>query len=354
MGKGGQIKQAQQATEAQIGISREQLAMMNQLMQRQLAQRDSSIGTLLPGLQQGLGAYGDQAQRLSQEGIDMADQSGAAGVSRATQFADQGLTPEAEAALRSNAMGAIPAQFQNAQSQLQAQLARRGLFGGATPASGLAARELSPLYAAGAGAHAGALRDVILQKEGARRQGLSALLAAQGQGLQGSLAARGQGLQGQLQGINTGFAGVGTLGQVYNPNAFVGGAESSLGAAGQATGQRANLIAPGFWDYAAPVIGAAGGSLLMPGGWLGRPASSTSGGKCWIAEAVWGVNDLRTHMVRRWLNQVYAKTPVGSIVMAAYGVFGKSVAWAVRHSPRLKEAIRPLFNLALARSIREG
>lgn len=70
--------------------------------------------------------------------------------------------------------------------------------------------------------------------------------------------------------------------------------------------------------------------------------------KCWIAEAIWGVKDIRTVLVRAWFTVWYEKTKTGSVVMWAYGKFGRRVArwpWAVR-------LLRPLFSVAFIKAVR--
>lgn len=82
------------------------------------------------------------------------------------------------------------------------------------------------------------------------------------------------------------------------------------------------------------------------------PAMQAAGGAvgCWIAEAVYGVDDPRTHIVRAWLNGPFRETRAGNLIMDLYLAIGKPVAWAVRRSSLLRRLFRPLFNLALAKA----
>jgi hypothetical protein len=73
---------------------------------------------------------------------------------------------------------------------------------------------------------------------------------------------------------------------------------------------------------------------------------------CWIAEAIYGVNDLRTHLVRAYLNGPFDRTPLGHFVMQLYQRFGQGVARQVRRHRWLKQMFRPLFDRALRSSIR--
>ncbi len=74
--------------------------------------------------------------------------------------------------------------------------------------------------------------------------------------------------------------------------------------------------------------------------------SSASSG-CWIAEAVYGTDDLRTHVLRAWLNLVWAKTTIGSVVMVLYCRFGERVALLVHKHACLKMFFRWLFDRVL-------
>lgn len=83
--------------------------------------------------------------------------------------------------------------------------------------------------------------------------------------------------------------------------------------------------------------------------------ASTAGGVatkgCWIAEAIYGVSDPRTFLVRAWLNGPYEKTCVGACVMRAYMAVGRQIARRVQKSRVLRAALKPLFDQALKRAI---
>lgn len=84
---------------------------------------------------------------------------------------------------------------------------------------------------------------------------------------------------------------------------------------------------------------------------VGAGASVATGWKgCWIAEAIYGVDDSRTHTVRAWLNGPYRATFIGSLVMDVYWAIGRPVAWAVRRSSPLRALFKPLFDAALRKA----
>jgi hypothetical protein len=124
------------------------------------------------------------------------------------------------------------------------------------------------------------------------------------------------------------------------------GATAAAGAANNAgadASQTANEITQANNSWMGLVGGVLGAGLS---GWatggFKTPGSSSSG--CWIAEKIWGVDDCRTHLVRAYLNRVWAKRSViGKTVMWAYRTFGRQVA----EIPAAVRALTPLFNIAL-------
>jgi hypothetical protein len=85
------------------------------------------------------------------------------------------------------------------------------------------------------------------------------------------------------------------------------------------------------------------------GGALGRVFAPAGG--CWIAEVIYGVDDLRTHIVRAWMNGTFKNTALGGPVMWLYQKYGRSVARVVENNRMLQVALKPLFDIALERAI---
>lgn len=71
---------------------------------------------------------------------------------------------------------------------------------------------------------------------------------------------------------------------------------------------------------------------------------------CWIAEAIYGTDDLRTRLLRGWLNGPYQETHLGRPVMFLYWKIGRQVAWLARRSAFLRSALKPLFEQALVKA----
>lgn len=123
--------------------------------------------------------------------------------------------------------------------------------------------------------------------------------------------------------LNTGVQGADAVAQ--NQLAIQKRSDSLLGGLG---GFATNLAL-------APVTG--GGSLF--GNFI----------NCWIAQAVYGEHDIRTHAVRQWLNGEYARTKVGGAVMVLYRKFGRQIAPLVKGP--LRWVLRPVFDMVLRKAL---
>lgn len=171
--------------------------------------------------------------------------------------------------------------------------------------------------------------------QGAQQQvGEQAQLAVAGQKsseeLQATEANYQQGTQNWLNSAQL----LGSASAVMNPEAT--NASVSNGA-GSNVGTTANEITQ------------AGNSWMGLVGGLANSAATGAGiavGKCWIAEAVYGYNDLRTFMVRAWLNGPFSDRWYGKVTMAIYGTIGRPVASCVRSSAILRRLFKPLFDRA--------
>lgn len=95
---------------------------------------------------------------------------------------------------------------------------------------------------------------------------------------------------------------------------------------------------PGFSDTFAQGLGAG----------LSKALTSGPSGGCWIAESIYGVDDYRTHIMRFWLNNVWAKqSKIGSLVMKLYLKFGQRIA----KSRWLCMKLKPLFDKGVGRAV---
>lgn len=141
-------------------------------------------------------------------------------------------------------------------------------------------------------------------------------------------------------------AGIAGLSGLYGQN--TSDMLSALGLGTQATNALTTAGQSGWFQNMTGLISslgqaAQGAGSMMHGG----------GGGCWIAEALYGETDPRTHLLRSWLNQEFRETPLGAVVMPLYLRFGKTIALAVRLSARVRNKLRPLFDQALAAAMRD-
>ena len=106
--------------------------------------------------------------------------------------------------------------------------------------------------------------------------------------------------------------------------------------------------------YSAPRLVKHGDLRKLTRGGRGRLHDAGGSGAhtriCWIAEALYGAADPRTHLLRMWLVDVYSKTAVGSIVVGLYKLFGRELAALVRRSSLLQGLLRPVFEAGLVRA----
>lgn len=117
-------------------------------------------------------------------------------------------------------------------------------------------------------------------------------------------------------------------------------ATQEANSAGSAAGQTQNYISSQDQSW-----------MQLADAALGAGATLGSAGikACWIAEAMWGMDDGRTHLLRRWLNEVWAEySPLGARIMSLYRRFGQRLA-----KRRCAVVVLwPLFHLALWRARR--
>jgi hypothetical protein len=106
----------------------------------------------------------------------------------------------------------------------------------------------------------------------------------------------------------------------------------------------------------APGVAGPGGPQGLPGaagpaGPQGLPGPpGPQGLPCWIAEALWGVDDVRTHVLRFWLTNVYEKTQPGRFIVGLYRLLGRPVARAINKHRFLASVFRPIFERAYRRA----
>lgn len=177
---------------------------------------------------------------------------------------------------------------------------------------------------------------------GQRPGAANALQAAGPQisGIGAQQAGIGQGVSQTGLGVGNLGLGVGNLGGNLTQQGL-----SALASDIQAMLQKQNLnqqVGP-LQDF----LGITQGIGNLVGAAATYAGSSLPGGSgCWIAEAIYGVDDIRTHLARAYLNGPFKQTRIGRLVMALYLKFGRRVAAQVRKRRWLQRLLKPLFDRA--------
>lgn len=171
----------------------------------------------------------------------------------------------------------------------------------------------------------GGARDLALQEAQISKEG--AIGSTQAQAYLGSFPALAN-LAGQGIGLS--------LNEVGAALSAFSGASSSLTGASQSNQALANMETAGK----AQTLG-----FLAS---LGNSAATGAGLAvgCWLSEAIFGKNNLRTVRLRVYLNEVFGKTFTGHIVMFFYLRYGQFAARQVEKYSWLRRLITPLFEYA--------
>jgi hypothetical protein len=297
-----EIGRAQQLTQQQIDLSRQQNAEYMQMLRDEMGRRESYLSNIFGTLSPAISRYLEEARGLGETEIP---EFGDIGPVEGLKTLEGGLTPESLAAMRANVLEQAPQRGLAQREGLRAMLSRRG--GGIGP-SGDISRLFAPIMAGEEQARAGGLRDIALTDEQLRRENIlsnrsaewakqlanvdvaGGNRAARMQRIHMMLANRGQALGYGLGALGAGTSLAGAIGGIYSPNPYIGGASSSLGQAGQATGQRANLLQTGFWDrYGGALLGA-GLNVLVPG--AGGLMSGGGGGSLPLSAGTQAINPM--------------------------------------------------------------
>jgi hypothetical protein len=145
-----------------------------------------------------------------------------------------------------------------------------------------------------------------------------------------------QGAGTQLAQVGAGVEGFGLSQVGAGISAGTAAATSNQSVMQQQQAQKASTL-----SFIGELAGAGGGAL-------GRVFAPPS---CWIAEAIYGVDDLRTHIIRAWLTGPFERTLLGGAAMWLYRKFGRAVAYAVERSAFLRWLLKPIFDIALSRAL---
>src|SRR6185503_4612081 len=102
------------------------------------------------------------------------------------------------------------------------------------------------------------------------------------------------------------------------------------------------------------------GGIFNPQTWANSMAAFAGGAgqavgasamACWVAMALYGDDDPRTHLLRHWINHVWAKeSRIGAAFLNLYKRFGVRIAAIVKRNRFVRRAARVVFDRLLARA----
>ena len=75
---------------------------------------------------------------------------------------------------------------------------------------------------------------------------------------------------------------------------------------------------------------------------------------CWIAEALYGVEDPRTLLLRAWLSVAYEERRGGWWFIALYQEFGRATADLIYRGYLPRQLFRPLFDVLVDKALSES
>lgn len=258
-----------------------------------------------------------------------------------------GFTPTQEQAFIRQATQGVTGTYNTLQQQAMQDKARTGGLGTGGDISQMA-RQLTQAQAGATLNAETALQQIESQNKLA---GLGGEAGFAGQQAQGRLAATGQGIgleSGVASGVQGANAGLSNLFNTQTGQVTALGNQllQTLGLDFSTQAEAASILSnlsknPGLFQTGiADVVALAGAAapFAKPGG-------------CWIAEAIYGIDDPRTHLVRAFLNGPFRETLLGRFVMSFYLTFGQFIASQVRRYDFLKRALKPLFDRALREAL---
>ena len=262
---------------AKGGNSKQEMNRADQLQQQQLDLQNRMFGLQ----QQQIGMVNPTIQSIIQQG---------------------GLTPQAEAAMRTQALQGLGQQYAGMEGQLAQQLAARGITGGNMAGGGQIASQFGQLGAMEAGQQSNLLNNIQLAKQ-----------------------------QGLYQAMGTALG----IGSQYGSQATAAGGQSvgALGA-GVNAAQSADQATTGFW-----------GSLM--GGLAGLGSAGIGKIPCWVAAELYGGwYAPETVSIRAWLFNTWYMRPFAIF----YSLTGERWAQAIRKHPILRAMTKRLFDVFLRES----
>ena len=98
--------------------------------------------------------------------------------------------------------------------------------------------------------------------------------------------------------------------------------------------------------------------IIQGGGGNGNDSHATPPGgqskACWIAEALYGVDDPRTLLLRAWLSIGYDERHAGWMFIALYRRFGRATANLIRRGYLPRQLFHPLFDRLVEKALTDS
>lgn len=103
------------------------------------------------------------------------------------------------------------------------------------------------------------------------------------------------------------------------------------------------------YGHVKDIIQGGGGNKALDTG--GAKGAGNSKKACWIAEALYGVDDPRTLLLRAWLAARYDERAAGWPFIALYATFGRQISGLIYRGYLPRGLFRPLFDALVARAL---
>jgi hypothetical protein len=94
--------------------------------------------------------------------------------------------------------------------------------------------------------------------------------------------------------------------------------------------------------------------IVQTGGGGMGDGTGTSKTVCWVAEALYGIDDARTLVLRVWLTHIHADRRPGWVFVELYRRFGQKIAWLIRAGLLPRSMLLPLFDVLAERAFDES
>jgi len=91
-----------------------------------------------------------------------------------------------------------------------------------------------------------------------------------------------------------------------------------------------------------------------PGPMLGDQGNTTKPATCWVAEALYGIDNPRTTLLRAWLTEAYVQRRRWWFLVALYIRFGPATASLISRGRLPRRVLLPLFNFLTEKAFNES